>query len=288
MSFRSCQNSDLVVRDLTVNGHVTFANPPTFDIADLSLNSLIIAEDASVGGDLSVAGKSTLHDICSNSITCNGNIYCDYSLVVDADASIHGSTTQTGWLTCGSGLTVNAGAEMKSTLAVDGVLTAKSNASVAGTFTATGATTLSSTLAVTGKSTIHDISMNNATVTGDLHVTGEIYGLANNSSNLEVHYYNLKGANSSDSGTLNLQHNTTNTDQYVVFPSVYYGFTGSSGTYDAKGSSGSIEPIVISNITASSFKWNLEKSTADNVNVYLVFLVVYGVSNCDFPKSYSS
>jgi cytoskeletal protein CcmA (bactofilin family) len=288
MSFRSCQNSDLVVRDLTVNGHVAFANPPTFDIADLSLNSLIIAEDASVGGDLSVAGKSALHDVSCNALTATGDVHCETSVEVDENVTIRGSTTQTGPLTCSNSLTVNGTAEMKSTLAVDGVLTAKSNASVAGTFTATGATTLSSTLAVTGKSTIHDISMNNATVTGDLHVTGEIYGLANNSSNLEVHCYNLKGANSSDSGTLNLQHNTTNTDQYVVFPSVYYGFTGSSGTYDAKGSSGAIEPIVISNITASSFKWNLEKSTADNVNVYLVFLVVYGVSNSDFPKSYSS
>jgi len=75
------------------------------------------------------------------------------------------------------------------------------------------------------------------------------------------------------------------TTDYSVFPSIYYGYTGSSGTYNATATSGAINQIIITGITNTQFTWTLEKTTGDNVNVYLLFLVVYSVSS-NYPKVY--
>ncbi len=70
-----------------------------------------------------------------------------------------------------------------------------------------------------------------------------------------------------------------------MFPSIYYGYSGSSGTNNAVNTSGTCGQIVISSRTATTYNWNLEKGTGDNVNVYLVFLVVYNLGS-DYPSSY--
>lgn len=166
-------------------------------------------------------------------------------------------------------------------------LTVQSHSSVqdiSSTVLSVSGNTALNTVSVSGKSTLHDVSMNNTTVTGDLHVTGEIYGASQ--SNMEVVYFNLTGNSGSATETMQRHHNSANNTNYAVFPSIYYGYSGSSGTYNAQNSSSSLNNIVITNRTSSSFSWTTTKTTGDNINVYIVFLVVYGVSNSGFPSSY--
>lgn len=155
---------------------------------------------------------------------------------------------------------------------------------VSGVLNAVGGVT-TSTLTATGHSQLADVASNTLTVTGDLHVSGNIYGATQD--NMEIISFHLTGNASSTSEAATLLHNTTGTTNYMVFPSFYYGYTGSSGTYNATSSSGALNPIIIENRTSSSFHWTLEKATSDNMNVYVTFLVVYGVSTAGFPSSWS-
>lgn len=97
----------------------------------------------------------------------------------------------------------------------------------------------------------------------------------------------INNNNSPISQTMTLQKNVFNTTDYAVFPTVYYGYTGSAGTYNAPQSSGALNPIVISDITATDFVWNLEKGTGNNINVNIQFLVVYNIANSDYTKNWS-
>jgi hypothetical protein len=122
-------------------------------------------------------------------------------------------------------------------------------------------------------------------INGDLTVTGNVSS-ANLGTGMEIIYQQITGAGSSCGGTLALTKNTSANTNYMVFPSIYYGYSGSSGTYDATGTSGAVSVPVISLRTDSSFTWSMEKSSGDNVNIYMTFLVVYGVTNSSFPNSY--
>lgn len=102
----------------------------------------------------------------------------------------------------------------------------------------------------------------------------------------EIQYFNLGGNAGSVTQAINLSHNVTNTTDYAVFPSVYYGFSGSGGTYTAVTSSSALSTIIISSITSSQFTFNLQKATGDNVNIFITFLIVYNVANTDYPKAY--
>jgi hypothetical protein len=100
--------------------------------------------------------------------------------------------------------------------------------------------------------------------------------------------YNLTGKSNQVSQTINLVNNIYSTTDYAVFPSYYYGYTGSSGTYDLEETLGAIETqMIISNITNTSFVFNVNKSTGDNINIIVCFLVVYKAAGTEFSKSYS-
>lgn len=156
------------------------------------------------------------------------------------------------------------------------------------TLTATGHSQLadvsSTSLTVSGHTQLADVSTNAMTVTGNLNVTGQITSAT--PGNMEILTYQLTGNASTVSQTMTLLHNTTNTTNYAVFPSVYYGYGGSGGTYSSSATAGTITPIVWTTRTASSFGWTMSKGMGDNINVYIVFLVVYNVSNSSFPSSY--
>ena len=81
-----------------------------------------------------------------------------------------------------------------------------------------------------------------------------------------------------------LSNNYTNTTNYAVFPTVYYGYSGSGGTYDAIDTSSAVHPIIIEDISASEFYWSLGKHTGDNVNITIVFLIVYNLDNLNYAK----
>lgn len=136
-------------------------------------------------------------------------------------------------------------------------------------------------LTATGLSTLANVN-----VVGNLTVTGNIS--SSSPSNMEILYYNLRGNVGSVQGTITLAHNSSATTNYSVFPSVYYNFSGSGGTYDKYGTSGALNTIVIGARTDSSFNWTVTKSTSNNVNVYLVFLVIYNASSSTYPSHYTS
>ncbi len=76
---------------------------------------------------------------------------------------------------------------------------------------------------------------------------------------MEISYYKLQGNANTVTQTMTLAKNTTATTNYSVFPSLYYGFSGSGGTYDANGTSDAMNPIVITTRTASSFSWTVQR-----------------------------
>jgi hypothetical protein len=102
----------------------------------------------------------------------------------------------------------------------------------------------------------------------------------------EVLTAHITGGGSSDNPTFVLQHNIHGTTNYAVFPTVYYGYSGSSGTYDLSGTSGTIQQMVVNSITATQFNVFFNRGSGDNLNVYVSCLVVYDAPNTDYPKAY--
>lgn len=102
----------------------------------------------------------------------------------------------------------------------------------------------------------------------------------------EMLTYHLTGDAGTSSATMNLAYNVSATTNYAVFPSIYYGYGGSGGTYNAQATASALSQIVIDTITPTQFSWILNKSTGNNVNIYLVFLVVYNPVGSDYPKAY--
>ena len=101
--------------------------------------------------------------------------------------------------------------------------------------------------------------------------------------NMEVLFYHLTDDVDQNTATMTLANNISGTDNYAVFPSLYYGYSGSSGTYHVFDSYFNIN---VSNFTSTQFFCNIKKGTGDAANVYIQFLVIYDVPGTDFPKSY--
>ena len=100
------------------------------------------------------------------------------------------------------------------------------------------------------------------------------------------YYIHFTGGNSFDAsrGTVELttDYDTTN---YAVFSSIYYGFSGSDGTYDDNSTSAAVKTMVIYDIKKTYFKWVFSHGTSENLNIYVVFMVVFN-SDLDYDKSY--
>jgi hypothetical protein len=100
---------------------------------------------------------------------------------------------------------------------------------------------------------------------------------------LKILFYHLTGDGSQATATMTLANNINGTTNYAVFPSLYYGYSGSGGTY---GVFDSYFDINVSNFTSTQFFCNIKKGSGDNANVYIQFLVIYDMVGTDFPKSY--
>lgn len=105
--------------------------------------------------------------------------------------------------------------------------------------------------------------------------------------NFEFQTVKLLGSNIFDTGVITLASNITATTNYTVMSGIYYGFTGSGGTYTAPETSLEVGFPVISNITATQFTWNVGKDNTQNVNIYLTFLICYNLAGTNYPKTYS-
>jgi hypothetical protein len=96
----------------------------------------------------------------------------------------------------------------------------------------------------------------------------------------------ITGKSNNISLTITLNQNYNNTINYIVFPSVYYGFTGSSGTYNAQGTANALNNFIIYERTTTNFKFYCSKATNDNVNIYITFLVIYNGGGSNYPAVY--
>ena len=99
----------------------------------------------------------------------------------------------------------------------------------------------------------------------------------------------VHGSSSEETVTFSFDTNdAVDTTDYAVFPSFYYGYTGSSGTYTAMGTSSAInyEPIV-NDRTTSGFKIKFKRTTGDNLNIFLTALVVFD-SSFNYPPKYKN
>ena len=142
------------------------------------------------------------------------------------------------------------------------------------------------------RSTVHNLWLNplgGQVITDDLTYTNgnkPVQSKKLSSSampNMEVLFYHLTGAGSQTTATMTLANNINGTTNYAVFPSLYYGYSGSGGTY---GVFDSYFDINVSNFSETQFYCNIKKGTGNNANVYIQFLVIYDMVGTDFPKSY--
>jgi len=103
----------------------------------------------------------------------------------------------------------------------------------------------------------------------------------------EFAYYYVTGNTDKVDDTIYLSYNRYRTNNYAVFPSVYYGYSGSEGTFNAAGSAKNINHVVIKGITNTSFQFIVTKDNDDNVNIYITFLIVYDIENMRYSKSWT-
>ncbi len=98
-------------------------------------------------------------------------------------------------------------------------------------------------------------------------------------------YQHVTGSRTEETKTFTFDTDVGTTD-YAVFPSFYYGYSGSSGTYSAMNTSSAIryQPIVDER-TTTGFKIKFKRTDGDNMNIYLTALVVFN-SGFDYPASY--
>jgi hypothetical protein len=62
---------------------------------------------------------------------------------------------------------------------------------------------------------------------------------------------------------------------YSVFYSWYYGYTGSSGTWNAQSTANALGNGIVYSKTASQFQFYCSKGQGNNINAYLNFQIVY-------------
>ena len=100
-------------------------------------------------------------------------------------------------------------------------------------------------------------------------------------------YYSVRvtGNASTVSGTITISGPPNGGTKYVVFSSAYSGYPETSGTYNAINTAGALKHVVIYGIASNQFNWALGKNTGDNVNIYLIFMVVWNDA-LNYPKSY--
>jgi len=100
-------------------------------------------------------------------------------------------------------------------------------------------------------------------------------------------YADATGGGSTEGGTITFStYGITMPDtNYAVFSSIYYGYSGSGGTYNASGSSSAINTMVITDITTTSFSWIFSRGTGNNLNVKVIFQLCRSPS-LNYAKAY--
>jgi len=230
------------------------------------------------GGDLSLKNLEITNVLKVKDLTIDN---LDMSNL-DISENLSANTVHTENLRCGSSIAIEPS---HSYVHVNSLIGINATVSNTGTIDKVVSTDVSTNSLLCGDATIE-----NTVITGDLTVHGNIIHDAGSSSDpvsevmtQEIKYMQIGGNAANVVENITLTNNTTSTSQYSVFPSYYYGYGGSGGTYGLGG--GSMSQITIANKTATGFTFQFSKSTGDNSNIYVVFLIVYS-SESDYPSSY--
>jgi hypothetical protein len=92
----------------------------------------------------------------------------------------------------------------------------------------------------------------------------------------EIQSINISNSDQDNSGIITLANNKTSTTTYHVFATYFYlAPNGSGGTYAWPSASGSANQILIFSKTSSTFSWGFTKTTGNNWNGGVSFLVIY-------------
>ena len=231
------------------------------------------------GGDLSLKNLEITNVLKVKDLTIDN---LDMSNL-DISENLTADTVHTQHLKCASNIDIEGS---HSYVHVNSLIGINATVSNTGTIDKVVSTDVSTNSLLCGDATIE-----NTVITGDLTVHGNIIHDAGSSSDpvsevmtQEIKYMQIGGNAANVVETITLTNNTAGTTNYSVFPSYYYGYNGSgSGTYGL--GAGSMSQITIANRTATGFTFQFSKSTGDNSNIYVVFLIVYS-SESDYPSSY--
>jgi hypothetical protein len=220
---------------------------------------------------------ANLLQLYTNSLTLNGNMQITGNVIMTGNINVTGDIEITENLTVLENTYLNV-------LDVSGTATFNDNVEIKQNLTVLENTYLN-VLDVSGTATFY----------GDVKFLLDVSSnfmipfcptIPDSKPSFELLYYYLTGDDTDSGAEMELQNNFTGTTNYAVFPSIYWGYNGEEDVYNAGETSAAVRPIVISTITSTSFRWSLNKSDNRNVNIYLLFLVVYNITNSDYPKAY--
>lgn len=222
------------------------------------------------------AGILTLKNTTPSTSSTTGALIVDGGLgvkeAINTDGIIKTANTTASTSSATGALVVNGGIGVKGVVYTDGGIVVNSN--INATNTTNGALQVKG-----GISAIEDVQIG-----GNLVVHGTITGVGYSSAPQEFHFAALTGNDANPSGTITLKGNQ-NTTNYAVFSAIYDNLpAGSSGTYNNAAVSSALNQIVIYDITKTSFSWILNKATGNNVNINIVFNVIYS-GDFDYPKA---
>lgn len=120
-------------------------------------------------------------------------------------------------------------------------------------------------------------------VSGNIHCSGTVSS-SNSNNYTEFHYVSGGGDAQDFSGTITLNNGGQNSTNYAVFTSIYDNLPqGSGGTYNSSQTSSALHQVIIQTITKTSFQFIINKATGDNVNLTVVFMVIFS-SALAYPK----
>lgn len=246
-------------------GGVTTVTNTTDSTADNN-GALIIAGGVGIEKRINVGGVATILNTTDSTAVGNGAMIIDGGMSVAKNCNIAGITEITN--------ATDSTAVGNGALFVAGGLSVAKNTNVAGIAKITNAT--ASTASTNGALVV----AGGVGVAKDLYVSGNIHCSGTVSSadtNLyqEFHSVVVGGNSGTITGTINLNVSQGNTN-YAVFSSIYDNLPGGSGgTYNSGDTSNALQTVIIHDITQTSFQYMIAKSTGNNVNLTVIFQVIF-------------
>ncbi len=271
--------------------------------SNCTFNNLLLTGNLTVGGNIDISGSSVYDDVIINdTLTVGGKSTFNNNVAISENVDISGSLNVVGNILTNELLTNsiynnstgNGGMRISSTLPGEVLYINNDRGSEGGDLVLNAGSSGSNVnieygnlnlikgdlIVTNGNSTLSD-----TTTVNNLVVNGTFTSSVSNQTS-EILTVQVGGSDANVSAVVNLANNVYGTENYAVFPSVYYGYHGSGATYNLQATSSALNTIVIGGINVSNFTFSLNKLTGDNVNIILVFLVVYNLPGSNYSKNY--